>query len=162
MLDFLKNLKMDTENILNFLETINDEKANKKRLADDWTILECMEHVFITEKGIYKLLNSSDLFGNQPSKKIENMESYRSGKFKAPDMTLPRGRFQSVDELRNAFLLLREQMGQYILLELPKAGEETYSHPVIGPITKPQWIEFALEHSQRHLLQMEKVLRQAS
>lgn len=47
-------------------------------------------------------------------------------------------------------------MEEYIINELPKAGNETYPHPILGPITKTQWIEFAIEHSQRHLIQMVK------
>ena len=156
MTDLLKSLKIVTDKIIEFLENINDEQSLRKKPADEWNILECMEHVFITEKGIYKLLNRPELFGEAPSKKHDKLEEYNTGKFKAPDYTLPAGRFSSVNDLIDAFKILRKQMEEYILNELPKAGNETYPHPILGPITKTQWIEFAIEHSQRHLIQMVK------
>lgn len=156
MTNLLQDLQTGTKEILEFLKTVDDEKSHKKKPLDDWSILDCMEHVFITEKGIYKLLNRPDLFSDKPSTKHEKIEEYTTGKFKAPDYTLPAGRFSSIEEIGNAFKILRNQLEEYIVNELPKAGDETYPHPILGPITKPQWIEFAIEHGQRHLLQMKK------
>ncbi|MFM9945139.1 MAG: DinB family protein [Bacteroidia bacterium] len=158
MTELLKNLIIETDNITAFLNSIDDEKANTRRLAGDWSVMECMEHIFISEKAIYKLLNSPELFTDAPSTKHEKIEEYKTGKFEAPVHTLPKGRFSTLAEIKEAFITLRVQMENYIIHELPKAGHETYPHPILGPITKIQWFEFVIEHNQRHLLQMEKVL----
>ncbi len=158
MTELLRNLIIETDKITLFLDGLDNEKANKKIIADDWSIMECMEHIFISEKAIYNVLKSPELFTDEPSTKHEKIEEYRSGKFEAPVFTLPSGRFSTIAGIRKAFMNLRIKMEQYIIHELPKAGHETYPHPVLGPITKFQWFEFVIEHNQRHLLQMEKVL----
>ena len=158
MTELLKNLILETDKITLFLDSLDDEMANKRIISDDWSIIECMEHIYISEKAIYNLLNSPDLFTYDPSTKHEKIEEYRSGKFEAPVFTLPNGRFKTISVLRKAFMNLRIKMEQYIIHVLPNAGHETYPHPVLGPITKFQWFEFIIEHNQRHLLQMEKVL----
>ena len=162
MIDHLQNIRTETHHILSFLLKIDDENAHKKLDEKGWSIMECMEHVFITEKGIYKLFEHGELFSNEPSNHFEKLEYYRSKKFVAPDITLPKGRFKTVSEISLAFKILRSQFETYIIHELPKTGEETYPHPILGPITKTQWIEFMIEHGHRHLLQMEQIWNKIS
>jgi hypothetical protein len=113
-----------------------------------------MEHIFISEKVILKLLSQPELFSDAPSTGFEKFDEFKSGKYEAPERTLPTGRFSTIEEVGKAFKILRQQYEDYIIAELPNAKNETYPHPILGPITKPQWIEFVIEHGNRHLLQI--------
>ena len=157
MTDLVKSLNDGTESIIAFLDTVNNEIAHKKSSPETWSIMEHMEHIFITEKGIYKLMLRPDLFSDKPSTGFDRLDEYNRGKFTAPDYTLPTGRFSSLEEIKNAFKILRGQLEEYVINELPKAGNETYPHPILGPITRSQWIEFAIGHGDRHLKQMKNL-----
>ncbi len=150
----LNELRTGTESILDYIKIIDAEKANEKKPATDWSILECMEHIFISEKVILKLLSQPELFSDAPSTGFEKFDEFKSGKYEAPERTLPTGRFSTIEEVGKAFKILRQQYEDYIIAELPNAKNETYPHPILGPITKPQWIEFVIEHGNRHLLQI--------
>lgn len=152
----IHELRTGTERILEFITSIDNEKVMERKPAGDWSILECMEHIFISEKVILKLLNQPELFTNAPGTGLEKFDEFKSGKYEAPEITLPTGRFSSLEEVGKAFKIMRHQFEDYIIAELPNAKNETYPHPILGPITKPQWIEFVIEHGNRHLLQMEK------
>jgi len=150
----LNDFRNNTQTIIDFLVGLDETTALKKARDDSWNAMECMEHVFVSEKGIHKLLNRPDLFSNQKPIEDEALEKFKDFKYKAPEFILPKGRFSSLKEMVSAFKVSRSELETWIANELHNSGEDTAPHPILGPLTKNQWIRFVINHSERHLNQM--------
>ncbi len=157
-MDLIKQLLDNSIELTQFLQRLTDEQVNNKQSSDKWSIMDCMEHVFITEKGIYKLLTQPLLFNDTPSVGLGRIDEFRKGKFMAPEFTVPKGRYKSLDALLVDFLQQRMRITHFCISEDAFAEIVTYPHPIIGPLSKKEWVIFMREHAYKHLLQMKNLV----
>jgi hypothetical protein len=137
-----------------------------------WSLAQVAEHVTLVEVSTGKLI-ARKLFvepapedvlaetrGNEA--KLLGRVLDRTTRLEAPEFVSPKGRWPTRAELVSAFLTSREMV--IIQLSDPTRDLRRYAapHPLIGPLDGYQWGMFLSLHLQRHLVQMEEILRAVS
>lgn len=158
---------MPTQDILNsneatrqLLATVNEDECHAKPDDQTWSALECLEHIVVVEKGLLNVLRM-ELSDESPETvgvaQIQSALANRDVRIPAPDFILPKGRFATWQAATDQFFAQRQT-----LLEMTenKVHEQTgtFPHPLLGPLSKLEWIYFGLAHTERHLSQIKDVL----
>lgn len=134
-----------------------------------WSVAEIVEHLSIAESGITRAIEglltpATDGEGGQgapqpfaPFSLDEQAEQAR-GKIEAPEFLRPTGL-----PLSEGLSRLRESRGALAALR-PRFESADYSrrlpHPAFGPLNAAQWLAFIGMHEERHLRQIERILRE--
>ena len=131
-----------------------------------WSVLECIEHLAITEIGILRLLTRLPAAGSEVvegtellgKKRIDDALRDRTRRYAAPDFAAPRGRYANSETALGALVENRERMAGLIRSGGIQFDAGTRPHPLMGEMTKTDWFHFLLAHAERHRKQMEELL----
>jgi hypothetical protein len=85
----------------------------------------------------------------------------RSQKFTAPPQIQPNGRWRSAKELISEFDKEREKTVSYVKTTDVDLRAHFGENPLFGMIDGYQWIIFLNAHTNRHLLQIEEIKKDA-
>ena len=160
--------KIQTNNLalLNSFNTLNQAEVNFKSSENSWSILECAEHVFLIAKAVLKVMEtpgttgkteneSTELFGEQKLNKL--LVINRAFKVPAPDFVAPKGFFvDSSTAIQNMNTII-DKIVDHINTNKIDLETHTIKHPVLGAMTKLDWIHFMISHTNRHILQIEEM-----
>jgi len=156
------SLDTSTQNILQTAGKFSDEMFNKKPTPAHWSAAEVLEHLYRAEVGVPKIMWGKTVGAERPADeksalfKKAFLESDQ--RYQAPDIAIPKNQF-SRDELTQKFRANREHLISMLRkdgFKLNRICKEA-DHPVFGTLTRLEWIEFIILHSDRHLKQMNKV-----
>ena len=145
------------------LKHVSDAQATTQPEPGCWSITECLEHLYLVEKGIVRLVTkphdqavagNEEVFGQQ---RLEKALLNRTHKIAAPDAFVPTGRFTSLNEAKTALSGLRETLLQALESNQISFDGQTYPHPVLGPFTRLDWVNFIVAHARRHQAQIEEI-----
>ena len=154
--------------------TKNDSLLKFKPINEGWTILEILEHIYLTnffllkliEKGYQKSLKNLDnlnleteLVGyNFLNNQLENIGEHQSFIWIRPEHMIPKGEISFEEISINLDLQLRQCL-EY-LDNLPNGEGVLYKTTMtvngLGKIDVYQYLYFLAMHIQRHLSQMRK------
>lgn len=162
------------------LKNLSDAQLSRRPTPEAWSITEIVEHLSITERGLLQLfqmmltklegagaqlpadgLSTGDGRLPAPVSLAEFAEQSKQ-KFQAPEQIRPSGRvpldasLASLRETREALEGLR------LRLERVDARPARYPHPAFGALDLYQWLLFVGAHEDRHLRQIENILREES
>ncbi|MCS7086674.1 MAG: DinB family protein [Bacteroidia bacterium] len=149
-----------TEAARRLFETISEDESRTKPDENSWSALECLEHIVAVENAVLDILDknldvsSSDSVGVS---KIQAVMSNRKKRFSAPENLLPEGRLATWQEATQKFFDQRRRLVETIANRVHEQPG-TFDHPALGPMTKLDWIYFAIAHTERHLFQIKDVL----
>ena len=157
------------------VESLDEEAQNYRADAAAWTVAEILEHLAVLERRLAQLATmmvgkvegvaaaGGAAAGASPHFKPfsldEQAEQVRERKLVAPDEVRPRGGVALSDSLarlkesRTALEALRPR------IERADLSAATYPHPAFGPLNLYQWLAFIGLHEERHLNQIERLLR---
>ena len=160
-----EKLKLNTDTLLNSFKTLTNEQIQFKPADTVWSISEIIEHIFLVDVGVAKVLtlppekgntenNRTELFSDQ---KLNTLLVNRSFKVPAPDFVSPKGRFANADDAAKNINIIIDKIIHH--LDTNKIEEETHTikHQVLGEMTKTDWVHFLIHHTNRHLMQLEEV-----
>lgn len=167
--EFIEEIKSTEQKLLTAIKGLSEEQSKFKISPVIWSVHECMEHIVITEVGIYRILckqNSDgvphaaqdEVLGKQ---KIASHLADRTHKLAAGDNVKPMGRFSNLNELRDKFKSNRMR-----IIDALQGGEivfdtQIFKHPVLGELTKKDWLNFMIHHTERHREQIEEMKAKA-
>ncbi len=132
----------------------------------DWSVLEIVEHVFLINKAVYKVLTTpppaermentlSELLGEQKINKL--LVINRSHKVAAPDFSKPTGHFTNITDANQNIQSITDKIVGHINSNKIEEESHTIKHPMLGEMTKVDWVHFMISHTDRHILQVEEV-----
>src|SRR5438477_9524825 len=110
--EFIAELEATEAKLLAAVMDLTEDQTKFKINPMVWSIHECMEHIVITEVGVYRILckeNSEtasrvaehdEMVGRQT---IAASQQDRATKRISPDNVKPMGRFSNLDELKEKF-----------------------------------------------------------
>ena len=144
---------------------LNDTDVKFKQSEDIWSVLEGLEHVFLINKAVYKVLTTptlleaienkkTELFGEQKINKL--LVINRSSKVGAPDFSKPTGSFKSIDVAKQNLNGINDKIINHINTNKIEEETITIKHPMLGEMTKVDWVHFMIAHTNRHILQIEE------
>ena len=163
--EFIRELDSTAKNLLESISKLSDQQLKYKVNPQMWSIHECFEHIVITEIAVYRILMQHGLENADTASeterigkvKMEKLLSDRSVKTEAPDDVKPVGRFSSLDELRDKFLSNRERIAEALKNNSIVFDSRIIPHPVLGEMTKKDWLHFMIHHCERHCKQIEEI-----
>ncbi|WP_281613253.1 DinB family protein [Flammeovirga sp. SubArs3] len=157
----IEQIQDNTNHLVTFLENL--DLSNEKPTKDqEWSILEILEHIYITDRGIYKMLSKpTDLIAESDEiagkGKLEHiLINKRANKVKSPDSFVPKGIYKDVDSFKKEFLAFRNAMVDDIINERFLIDQRIHKHFVLGEMTISDWIYFIIYHTNRHLEQIKE------
>lgn len=162
-----EKLQENTKSLFVLLEGISEEQAKHKPAVDTWSVLECVEHIFLVDVGVSKTLtvttpqeaenDKSELFSHD---KLHHILVNKRSDFKvpAPDFVTPKGKFQTLEEAKKGIEIVIEKIIFHLNTNDISKETHTIAHPRLGEMTKTDWVHFLISHTNRHLLQIRELL----
>jgi len=161
-----EKIKNNTQALFESISALSEEKANAKIDDNTWSVLECLEHIFLVDVGVSKTLivditadnknDKSELFSEG---KLNYLLVDKRQEFKvpAPDFVSPTGRFKTLVEAQKSIEVIIEKIISHIKLNAIENEKQTIQHPRLGEMTKLDWVHFLMAHTKRHVLQIEEI-----
>ncbi len=153
--------------MLSAIDGVEEEQAKKKPAPERWSVLECVEHLALTERGIFaamqanlKAPESSEAERAKTRGKAEVLGQFmpdRSRKATAPVEVAPRGEFKTLAAARAAFEAARKATIDFVATtDLPLHSHVT-KHFAFGELDVYQWFVLMAGHVERHTRQINEV-----
>jgi len=160
--EFIDELDETSGLLMQSVADLNEAQLTCKINPQVWSIHECMEHIVITEIAVYRILMQhtppvapSAATEKIGKKKIEEVMSDRSTRVESPDDVKPIGRFSSMVELRDKFIDNRQRIKEELMSGSIVFDSRLIVHPMLGEMTKKDWLNFLIHHCERHCRQIE-------
>ncbi len=161
--DFIDRLNETSNDILQAVKKCSDEQLNYKQ-GENWSILEIIEHLYLTDKIIYTIIyrpsetinSATEIVGKNAIQKA--MIGQRDKKIKSPDIVNPKGEIKNLSILLDKFVSQRDTWKNDLLTDKILIDNRVHKHPVLGEMTISDWLNFAIHHSQRHFEQIKDII----
>jgi len=163
--DFFQKLQANSQELLELLNSCTiPELAHKS--GEAWSGFEVLEHILLTEKLVSMLLHRStdarvdqpELLGYGKLKRV--MVNLRAKKIQAPSPLQPRGLVRTIGDFKVAFLEQRKKLVDEITAGKIVVDNSIHKHPVLGEMTKADWLYFIPLHTKRHIEQIRDIVNQ--
>ncbi|WP_237582634.1 DinB family protein [Pontibacillus yanchengensis] len=161
--DSMYGLDEKRQEVLNFVDTLSNEKATTKPDQHTWSVVEVLEHLYLMENVVIKQIEHAIKNGEvkEVGEKPIHKTTIRTQKVDAPETVQPKGHFQTIEDAKQGL----EQSREATLFLIHNKDQEllqhrTFPHPLFGDMNLEQWIEFIGWHELRHLEQMKEVHNQ--
>lgn len=162
----LKYFTETREDLVRAVKGLTEAQLKFKAAPDRWSILECLEHIALSEPVIWSLMQKS-LGEPVESEKVASVKmtdqeliakvTDRSGKVQAPEMLKPSGKFANAAAALAAFVEQRNQEIKFLETTAAPLRFHVGQHPVLGPMNALQLALLNAAHGKRHTLQIEEV-----
>lgn len=159
----LKEWNQTAKQLLKVISLFSDENFNTIPYEGSWTAAQVCDHVAKSLTGAVTVLNQQ----NHPSERkydqfVEQLKSIFlnfDNKYQSPSSILPEEKpmnkekmFQRIEELSKQISEAAETLDLSQLCSL-------YPFFGIGELTRFEWVYFSCVHTQRHTVQLQKVLQ---
>jgi hypothetical protein len=168
----IKLLKDSQAETIDALEKLSDAQLKFKPAPDRWSVLECAEHIMLSESLLFDAVKRAVNTKPNPdweaktkgkTEFLEDVLAGRKGKAQAPESIVPSGKLsreqviQKFKEARAITLKFAEQT------QVP-LKEHTLDHPspVFGTLNGYQWLIYIPLHNIRHNKQIAEVKADAN
>lgn len=151
-------IEENTKTIVSYLKLIEENLFINKKDEHNWSVMETLEHLYITEIGILRIIQQQSSFEenykrNLNDKILTEISANRILKIDAPSAVKPKGRFkgklQALEMWEKNRLTIIDKVEHQVVFD-----DKTYVHPLLGEMTKTDWLLFMVSHAERHLSQM--------
>jgi uncharacterized damage-inducible protein DinB len=141
---------------------VSEEKARIRPAPDRWSVLDCVEHVAITEHfmltTISTKLTPAPPSGDRAREELLLRElTNRTRKISAPDRARPTGRFPTLAAAIEQFNQSRARSIDFVEHCDKDLRAHTAPHPLFGPITCQEYLIILALHPARHAVQIREV-----
>ncbi len=140
---------------------LSDNEALAKSAAEQWSVIDCIEHICITESLGLKRLQSAEV-APEPSVNPEKEASMaaqvesRDTKIQGPPVAMPTGRFATLSEALAEFTATRGRTIEFVR-DCPSLAALLVNHPVFGQLTGREYALLIAGHCRRHAAQIAEI-----
>lgn len=163
----LNELERTRNLMLTAIDGVSELQAQKKPAPERWSVLECVEHLALTERGIFAAMQAN-LKAPQASVadrartkgKTEILGQFmpdRSRKATAPVEVAPRGEFKTLAAARAAFEAARKDTITFVTTTDLPLHSYVSKHFAFGELDVYQWFVLMAGHVERHTKQINEV-----
>ena len=159
MTELIQALRTSGDEFVAAAQSVPAVSCKTKPGPDRWSVLECVEHIVITEGRFLSWLENPQPTPAPPiNKEKEAMLAARMPsrveKREAPETALPAGQFAELDEALRAFKSARQRTLQFA----EEKGEALYSiavkHRIFGDLNGMELMWIVDGHCRRHMAQI--------
>jgi len=161
----LTQLKETKANLLKEVAGLSEEQLKFKPAPDRWSVIECVEHIYKAEGGIFAWEQHLVSAPADPSKRalikitdeqvIAGVED-RSKKGKAPESLVPSGT-QTPQQIIESFIARRDSLIDYVTNSKDDLRNHVVESSPIGTIDAYQLLLLDAAHTNRHTQQLVEV-----
>lgn len=159
----LRSLEQGATSLREALGAVSDEQARRIPGPGRWSILQCVEHIALTEDFLFSAILSAEtasapLIHPGREERIAARGADRSRPVESPEGVRPRASFSSSNQAMRHFLASREKTVQYAaahLCEDPRC--RVTSHPLFGAVNVFEVLLLMAVHAQRHVGQINQI-----
>ncbi len=128
-----------------------------------WSILQCMEHVAVTEGYLFAQVVSGELadvtlLNPEREARIKARGADRLHRVESPDICRPEGVFASVAEAFEQFRTERERTVEFVENSQEDLRFRIAMHPIIGKVNCCEMLFLMAVHPLRHAGQIEEIV----
>lgn len=161
----IQQLKQSESALIEAINGTSTEEATWVPSDQSWSVLACCEHIWLVEKNITRLISKPLMPAADPSTKrvrpetISRLMQDRSQKYTVPENigAIPTGRFESLAAFTEQFAQTRSELRATLEQSEWETDASVLPHPRLGPLTKSEWLHFLIEHTTRHIEQINEV-----
>jgi uncharacterized damage-inducible protein DinB len=162
-LEVLRKLQAGRDGLGEALAGVDDATAARKPASGGWSILDCVEHVVITERYLLSRLQAATL-ADQPFEKwrreakIAGLASDRTRRIDAPEQAHPHGIYKTLTGALAAFDATRAEVVRWVQNCDVDLRCMMTSHMLIeGPVTCAETLIMIAAHPARHAQQIAEI-----
>ncbi len=162
-LEVLLKLQTGRDALSGALSGVDDAMAARKPAVGGWSILDCVEHVAVTERYLLTRLEASTV-ADQPFEKwrreakIAGLASDRTRRIEAPGQAHPHGRYATLQEALAAFHITRAEVVRWVQNCAGDLRCMMTDHMLIeGPVTCAEMLIMIAAHPARHAQQIGEI-----
>ena len=158
----LKLLAESRDALVSSAAGLSDEQAKIRPSPGRWSVLDCVEHVAITDHFMFTVI-TTQLAPAPPSGDRSREELFlrevtnRARKVGAPERARPTGRFPTLDAALEHFNQSRARSIHFVEHCNKDLRAHTAPHPLFGPITGQEYLIVLALHPARHAAQIREV-----
>ena len=160
----LQSLNLERLAPLDQVGQVDAERLSTRRVADEWSLIEILEHLVVAEREVLQdLPDASEL--REQRRGLRGRLAYpfvlfvlrRGIMVKVPSPTMvPKGG-ASLEDLRRMWDENQSWFATYVEgLDESRENPAVFAHPVTGPLTVKATIELACAHFDSHLRDVRK------
>jgi len=158
----LKLLAESRDALLAGAAGLTDEQARIRPAPNQWSVLDCVEHVAITEHFMLTMIATklapAAASGDRSREELFLHEvTNRARKVGAPDRAHPTGRFPTLAAALEQFNQSRARSIDFVEHCDKDLRAHTAPHPLFGPITGQEYLIILALHPARHAAQIREV-----
>lgn len=162
-MDLIEEYRVNTESFTELIQSITDEQFNTKPNDFTWSVAENVEHIIRSEFGTARLFNSATKKDPERDseaiiKKMKSRFLDRSKTLQAFGALLPTEGDKAKKELLQKFEASRNQVTELIQTQDMDELCMLYKHPLLGHMTRREWVSFNIVHTHRHMEQIKESL----
>jgi hypothetical protein len=163
----LENLGTAEAALSETLVNVSEELANLAPKLGSWSIRECMEHVALAEEYLLNQVLSAR-HSNTPNANIVRESMIltvgldRTRHFDAPQVVIPRNRFETLKGAFDHFSLSRARTNQFVQDSLEDPRAMLAEHPRFGTVNNYEMLLMMAVHPHRHVAQIREILETLS
>ena len=157
------DLDNNTRLFLDIFDTIPADKLQQKSEQTNWSIMDCAEHMLISEQAVTQALSgkAEPVEDREPNSKVADI-SHSFTEFDkrlrgtgGPD-TLEGG-YNNTADFSRAFRQNREDLKVILEKEPIDWVCKEKEHPIFGFMTRIEWVYYLIYHTERHLQQINRI-----
>lgn len=158
----LADLENGRKALLDVLSGATEEVAARTPAPGKWSVLECVEHLAISEDYLFSQITASHYSHAAMANKdrealILSRGLDRTRTVQSPEAVRPTGRFSTLREAVQHFLASRERTTRFV----ENCGEDLRSrltsHPISGTVNCYETLLMIAVHPHRHSKQIEEI-----
>ncbi|HWI47473.1 MAG TPA: DinB family protein [Rummeliibacillus sp.] len=150
------------EALLKRVSGLSDEQLNEVVEEGKWTISQVLEHLYLIEVDATHVIQEA-LLNNEynPTKsKPVHLAVDRTHKVKAQENWVPSNEHQTLENLKQKLTNSREALVKSIQeVREEDLNQKSLPHPAFGLLSINQWVSFIGYHEQRHIGQIEEIIK---
>jgi hypothetical protein len=146
---------------------LSAEQLNFQPTSESWSVLMCLEHIYLTEKALAGMVEAVMEQAANPEDRehlvstddeIMNNIVDRSAKFKAPEVLHPVSEFETAVQALEAIIGNRAKIFELIENHSVIDMRNRVAEAPFGKIDGYQYILFIAGHAERHSLQIDEIM----
>ncbi|MGA3073402.1 MAG: DinB family protein [Bryobacteraceae bacterium] len=127
-----------------------------------WSVVECVEHVAVSEEFLLSRIaqaqsSGAPLMNQKREAAILARGADRRTPVISPEVSRPTGRFATLADAVESFLVIREQTVRFVEVCDEDLRARPMAHPLLGPINCHEALLLIAVHPRRHASQIREI-----
>src|SRR5215469_8501892 len=159
--DVIDALKASHRHLEAATEGLSDSEALRKPSAEAWSVIDCIEHLCITEGFALRRLRAAEIAPEtrtNPEKEAEQAAQVenRAVKIQGPPIAMPKGQFATLAAALAELAATRNRAIEFVKA-CPNLTAIRVTHPVFGELTGREAALLIAGHCRRHSAQIAEI-----